>query len=167
MRRPLPSSRAFTLIELMIVVAVIAVLASLALPSIQGRVIRAQIAQGRALTTFVQQAVQAQYLATGTMPADNAAAAVPPADHVVNNVVSGVAVHAGAIVVTFGNQANRAIAGHKLALRAAVVDGYPQVPITWVCGAASVPGNMAAHAADETDLPAAWLPLDCRAPPHA
>ena len=163
MRTRSPVPRAFTMIELMVVVAVVAILASLALPSIQARAIRAQVAQGRALTAFVQQAVQVQYAASGVMPADNAAAAVPPADRIVNNVVSNVEVRSGAIVVTFGNQANHAISGHKLALRPAVVDGYPQVPITWVCGGAPVPGNMAMHATDETDVPPAWLPLDCRA----
>ncbi len=167
MNRPSPAPRAFTLIELLIVVAVIAILASIALPSMLSRVVRAQVVQGRALVGFVQAAVQASYAASGVMPADNAAAAVPPADHVVNNLVSNVAVHAGAIVLTYGNQANRAIAGRKLTLRPAVVDGYPQVPIAWVCGAAAVPGNMSVHAPDETDLPAPYLPLDCRAPAHS
>jgi type IV pilus assembly protein PilA len=162
-----PAARAFTLIELMVVLAIVAILAAIALPSVQGRVIRAQVAQGRALAGFVQQAVQAAYAASAAMPADNAAAAVPPADHIVNNVVASVAVQAGAVVVTFGNQASRALAGHRLALRPAVVDGYPQVPITWICAGAGVPANMSVHAADATDLPPALLPIDCRAPaPH-
>lgn len=161
------AGRGFTLIEMMIVVAVMAILAMVALPSVQGRVVRAQVAEARATVQFAQQAIQAQYAASGALPADNAAAALPPADHIVSKLVSGVVVHGGALVITFGNQANRALAGHRLSLRPAVVDGYPQVPISWVCGAAPVPDKMALHVADESDLPAAFMPLDCRGPATA
>ena len=159
-------ARGFTMIELLVVIAVVAILATLAMPSIQQRSIRVQVAEGRTLAQFAQQAIQAQYSASQAMPADNAAAGLPPADHIVGNVVTGLAVRNGAIVLTFGNQAIGGLAGHKLSLRPAVVDGYPQVPIAWVCGTANVPDKMTAAAPNETDLPAGWLPLGCRGSSH-
>jgi type IV pilus assembly protein PilA len=160
-----PRAAGFTLIELMIVISIITIMATMAVPSYQDRVIRAQVAEGVALARFAQHAVQAQYGHAHRLPADNAAAGLPPADRIVGNYVTAVAVREGAVVVTFGNQANRHLAGRRLSLRAATVDDYPQVPIAWVCGTAGVPERMRVHAPDETDLPPTQLPLDCRGAP--
>jgi type IV pilus assembly protein PilA len=159
--------RGFTLIELMIVIAILGIAAGLAMPSYQDRVIRAQVAEGLALATMAQQAVAAQYARNGTLPRDNAAAALPPADRIVGNYVEAVAVEAGAVQVRFGQLSNRNLAGKTLTLRPAVVPGYPQVPIAWVCGLASVPPKMRAEGSSRTDLPAPHLPVDCRPSPGA
>ena len=164
MRRPCPT-RGFTLIELMIVISIIGILATMAVPSYQDRVMRAQVTEGLALAQFAQQAVQAQYTRSHAMPADNAAAGLPPADRIVGNYITSLAVRDGTIVLTYGNLSNRHLEGRKLALRPATVDGYPQVPIAWVCGTAGVPGRMQVHGADQTTLSDVQLPLDCRAGP--
>jgi len=152
----------FTLIELMVVIAIIGILASMAVPSYQDRVIRAQVAEGLALADFAKQAVSAHYLKTHGLPRDNDAAGLPPADRIVGNYVSSVAVRAGAIHIKFGNQSNRNLAGKTLTLRPATVAGYPQVPIAWVCGTASVPDKMQATGDNATDLAGPYLPFDCR-----
>jgi type IV pilus assembly protein PilA len=159
--------RAFTLLELMVVVAVFAILATLALPSWQGRIIAAQVNEGIAFARFAQSAVQAKYSGLATLPADNAAAGLPPAERIVGTYVTALAVHDGAIVITFGNQAHRSLAGKKLSLRAATVDDYPQVPISWVCGAADPPATMTLHVGNETTVPDNLLPLSCRHPAAA
>ncbi len=156
-------SRGFTLIELMIVIAIMSILATMAVPSFQDRGIRTQVSEGLALADFAKQAVGTYYARHHTMPPDNAAAGLPPADRIVGNYVSSIAVRGGALVITFGNTANRNLAGMKLALRPATVEGYPQVPIAWVCGAAAVPDKMRAHGENATNLPGTHLPLDCRA----
>ncbi len=160
-----PRARAFTLIELMIVIAILSILATMAAPSFQDRVIRAQVGEGLALADFAKQAVGAYYARHQRMPADNAAAGLPPADRIVGNYVTALEVRGGALVISFGNASNRNLAGRHLGLRPASVDGYPQVPLAWVCAGAAVPAKMSAHGSDATDLPGTFLPLDCRVGP--
>lgn len=154
----------FSLLELMIVVAVIAILAMIALPSFTGRILREQINAALTLTDFVKQRVAIHYAANKAFPADNAAADLPPADRIVNKVVSSVGVREGAITITFGNQAHRALAGKRISLRPAFVPDFPQVPISWICGGAPVPDKMKTNGTDETSVEPANLPVACRAP---
>ncbi|HUL96563.1 MAG TPA: pilin [Usitatibacter sp.] len=156
------NERGFTLIELMIVIAIIGILSTLAAPSFQDRAIRSQVAEGLLLGDFAKQSVAAYYAHNHRMPADNAAAGLPPSGAIVGNYVSDVLVRGGAIVITFGNRVNANAAGKKLTLRPATVEGYPSVPLAWVCGNASTPGKMKVAGENETTLPNPHLPIDCR-----
>ena len=106
--------RGFTMLEMMAVVAVVAILATLALPSYMGVIVRDQVKTALPLADIAKQAVAASWQLTQTFPADNAAAGLPPADRIVSNYVSLVAVRNGAINVTFGNRAGNSIAGKTL-----------------------------------------------------
>lgn len=154
--------RGFTLIELMIVISIIGILATMAVPSFQDRVIRTQVSEGLGLAELAKQAVQAHYSKTRRLPSNNEAAGLPPADRIVGTFVSAVSVLDGVVTITFGNQSNRNLANKKIALRPATVPDYPQVPIAWVCGTAGVPNKMRVNGDNSTDLPAHHLPLDCR-----
>jgi type IV pilus assembly protein PilA len=156
------SSRGFTLIELMIVVAILGILATIALPSYQDRVMRAQVEEALELAQFARQGVAEYYSKTRKMPKDNAAAGLPPVSAIVGNYVTGLAVNDGAIVLTFGNRTNRNLSGKTLTLRPAIVAEHPKVPIAWVCGNASVPDGMTAPAKNETTVRDGSLPIDCR-----
>jgi len=154
--------RGFTMLEMMAVVAVVAILATLALPSYMEVIVRDQVKTALPLADIAKQAVAASWQLTQTFPADNAAAGLPPADRIVSNYVSSVAVRNGAINVTFGNRAGNSIAGKTLTLRPAVVEDAPIVPVTWVCGYAEAPEKMTLHGQNQTNIPASFLPFACR-----
>ena len=155
--------RGFTLVEMMAVIAVIAILALMVVPSYLDRIVKAQIAASLPLADVAKKPIGDMWAATQTLPADNAAAGLPSADKMVGNFVSAVTVQDGAIHITFGNRANKAIADKTLSLRPAVVEDAPVVPIAWVCGRAEAPAKMTVRGIDRTDIDNTYLPLDCRA----
>jgi type IV pilus assembly protein PilA len=153
----------FTMMELMAVVAVVAILAMVAVPPYLNLIVRDQVRAALPLADIAKQPVAAAWSLTQAFPADNAAAGLPPAEKIVANYVSAVAVEGGAIHMTFGNRVNRSIAGKILTLRPAVVEDAPIVPIAWVCGYAETPDKMTVNGRNLTDIPASLLPTECRA----
>ncbi len=156
-------SRGFTMMELMAVVAVVAILGMIALPSYVDRIVRDQVRAALPLADIAKQAIAAGWSLAQAFPVDNAAAGLPPAEKIVANYVSNVAVEDGAIHITFGNRANNTIAGKILTVRPAVVEDAPVVPIAWVCGYAEVPDKMTISGKNLTDVSASLLPMECRA----
>lgn len=153
----------FTMIEMMIVVAIIAILALMAAPSFQYQIVRDQINTALPLADIAKTPIAAAWALVQTLPADNAGAGLPAADKIVNNYISSVLVQDGAIHITFGNRVNGIIKGKILTVRPAVVEDAPIVPVAWVCGAAEGPGNMTVKGENKTDIPASYLPLNCKA----
>jgi type IV pilus assembly protein PilA len=162
MKRLLAAPRGFTLLELMVVVAVIAILSTMMIPSYRDRIVRQQVAETLDGLAFARGAIATRYAATATFPADNVEAGLPPPDKIVSGTLSSVTVADGALVLVFGNTADSALKGKRLSLRPAFVDDYPQVPLVWLCAAAPVPGNMTAQGDDVTDVPRRYLPLRCQ-----
>jgi len=155
-------SAGFTWIELLLVLAVFAILAGLAIPGMMDSALRKQVQEGLALADLARQGVQAAWTATGEMPADNAAAAIPPRDKIIGNYVKDVNVNGGAITLTYGNNASKALEGKRITLRPAIVAGQPLVPIAWLCHDLAVPKGMEIRGRDETDIQARYLPVECR-----
>jgi type IV pilus assembly protein PilA len=153
----------FTMVEMMVVVGIIAILALVAVPSFQDQIARDQINAALPLADIVKAPIAASWAATQSFPVDNAGAGLPVADKIVNNYVSSVLVHDGAIHMTFGNRANGLIAGKILTIRPAVVEDAPVVPVTWVCGTAEGPGKMTIKGENKTTVPTGYLPFNCRA----
>jgi type IV pilus assembly protein PilA len=154
----------FTLMEMMVVVAIIGILALIAAPSYLDQIIRKQIIDAVPLADIAKTPIAAAWAGAQSFPRDNAGAGLPPADKIVNNFISAIAVQDGAIHIAFGNSANALIKGRILTLRPAVVDDAPMVPVTWVCGNAAGPGKMTIKGENKTNVPAAYLPFNCRAP---
>ena len=85
----------FTLIELMIVVAIIAILAAIALPAYQDYVIRSQVSEGAVLADGAKTAVAEYFSNRGVAPSDNTSAGLAASDSITGKFVATVNVAAG------------------------------------------------------------------------
>ncbi len=155
-------SNGFTLIELMIVISIIGILATMALPSFQDRVIRTQVTEGIALAEIAKKGVEDYYKVKGKLPENNAQAGLPEMQKIIGNFVKTVQVDHGAVAIQFGNRINRNASGKILTLRPAIVKDAAIVPIAWVCGYATVPDGMIAIGKNTSDLSPRHVPVDCR-----
>ena len=100
----------FTLIELMIVVAIIGILAAIALPAYQDYTIRTQVSEGQTLMAGAKTAVTEFWSDKGRFPGSNASAGVSSATSIVGSYVTQVAVgDNGVITATYGKKANQKI----------------------------------------------------------
>lgn len=156
------NSKGFTLIELMIVIAIIWILATMVMPSFQDRIIRAQVEEAFNLSDVAQAAVQEYYAKHRAFPANNAAAGLPAPEKMIGNYVTRVAVDDGVITVTLGNRINKNAEGETVAIRPAIVKDEPMVPIAWVYGYASVPEGMTVIGDNTSTILPRLLPVSCR-----
>ena len=148
--------RGFTLIELMIVVAIIGILAAIAIPAYQTYTIRAQIAEGLNLTEGAKTAIWDFYAQHGKYPSSNASAGMLSPQSIQGNYVQSLDIasggaYPGRVEITFGNHANAKIAGKTLYL-----SGSPgSDSLLWTC-TTSPGGTAAANAIDS-----AYKPSSC------
>lgn len=119
----------FTLIELMIVVAIIGILAAIAIPAYQDYTIRAQVSEGLNLSGGAKAAVTEFYQDRGVWPTDNTEAGLETAANIMGKYVGNVAAAANVITVTYGNDAHAIINGQNITLTA--TDNLGSV--SWAC----------------------------------
>jgi type IV pilus assembly protein PilA len=127
--------KGFTLIELMIVVAIIGILAAIAIPAYQDYTIRAQVSEGMNLAAAAKAAVSEAFTNTGAAPANRTAAGMSlNATDTQGKYVTSVNVANGTIIVTYGNEANAQIAAETLG-----ITPYESMDLSviWHCGAAA------------------------------
>jgi len=109
------TQKGFTLLELMIVVAIIGILASVAIPAYQSYSIRAQVTEGLMLLSKAKTAVNETFQTDGVLPNDNAEAGLSAPNASFGNYVVRIEVIAGGIIeAEFGNRAHTEIAGQVL-----------------------------------------------------
>jgi type IV pilus assembly protein PilA len=131
--------KGFTLIELMIVVAIIGILAAIAIPAYQDYTIRAQVSEGLNLAAAAKAAVAETFLNRGAAPAGRAEAGMSATPTDTNGkYVTQVDIVNGVIEITYGNEANAAIgAGNETLELAPFVT--PDGSVVWRCGGALDP----------------------------
>jgi len=156
------AQKGFTLIELMIVVAIIGILAAIAIPAYQDYTIRAQVTEGLNLAAPAKASVADVYANTGRWAADNKAAGIGSAAQISGKYVNQVLVTSGAITITYGKQANTKVTGKTLILRP---NANANGDVIWICGAHAVPsGAVSGPALNGTggDLDQKYRPQVCR-----
>ncbi|HEZ6118092.1 TPA: pilin [Neisseria meningitidis] len=157
--------KGFTLIELMIVIAIVGILAAVALPAYQDYTARAQVSEAILLAEGQKSAVTEYYLNHGIWPGDNSSAGVATSSEIKGKYVEKVEVAKGVITATMlSTGVNKEIQGKKLSLWAKRQAGS----VKWFCGqpvtrtGTTTNNDEVTAASDNEKIDTKHLPSTCR-----
>lgn len=140
------AQKGFTLIELMIVIAIIGILAAVALPAYQDYTIRAKITEAIGFSAAAKTAVSEHVMSKDAWPTGNTDAGLALSSSISSNVVASVAVgnNNGVITVTLSSGGLGDASGQSFTLTGETTE----VGVTWLC--------------EPNSVPAKFMPSSCR-----
>lgn len=146
--------KGFVLTELLIVVAIITILVSAAIPAYTDYIQRSKVSEGLLLALPIRAAISDFYAQHGRLPADNNEAGVLPVQQLQGQYVAGIEVKNGEIAIQFRDQQDidrPALNNRVLTLKPKTQQTYPFGSIFWQCG-----GD------EDSNIASQYLPSSCK-----
>lgn len=131
---PSHKQEAFTLVEIMIVIAIVGILSMIAIPAYKDFTIRSKVSEGLSLAAGAKNSVTEYYQTQGSWPMNNSSAGMPTPDSIKGKFVQSVNVQGNKIIVTFAQNAGEGLSGRDLIMTAIDHSGS----ISWNCQAEQI-----------------------------